>query len=106
MDYVDRIKALREDKDLKQREVAKILNKSQQGYAHLENRKAKFTVEDIIKLCDFYNVTADYILGLTDQPKPCRKKECNENEWNRNGNYNNVSSYIDNSYRGSKKYNK
>ena len=77
MDYVDRIKALREDKDLKQRELGKILNKSQQGYAHLENRKAKFTVEDIIKLCVFYNVSADYVLGLTDDPTPTWKK-CNE----------------------------
>lgn len=75
MDYVDKIKALREDKDLKQREVGKILNKSQQGYAHLENRKAKFTVEDIIKLCVFYNVSADYILGLTDNPTPTWKKD-------------------------------
>lgn len=64
MDYVDRIKALREDHDLTQKDIATILNKSQQGYAHLENRKAKFTVEDIIKLCLFFNVSSDYILGI------------------------------------------
>lgn len=63
IDYVDRLKALREDRDLKQKDIAKVLNKSQQGYAHLENRKAKFTIEDIIKLANFYNVTIDYILG-------------------------------------------
>ena len=80
MDYVDRIKALREDKDLKQRELGKILNKSQQGYAHLENRKAKFTVEDIIKLCVFYNVSADYVLGLTDDPEPKWIKKEDKNE--------------------------
>lgn len=37
--------------------------------AHLENRKAKFTVEDIIKLCLFYNVSADYVLGITHKEK-------------------------------------
>lgn len=65
MDYIDRIKALREDNDLTQKDIAVILNKSQQGYAHLENRKAKFTVEDIIKLCLFFNVSSDYILGIS-----------------------------------------
>lgn len=69
MDFVDRLKALREDNDLKQKDVAIILNKSQQGYAHLENRKAKFTVEDIIKLCLFYNVSADYVLGITQKER-------------------------------------
>ena len=73
MDFVDRLKALREDNDLTQKDVAVILNKSQQGYAHLENRKAKFTVDDIIKLCLFYNVSADYILGLTNAANPNRK---------------------------------
>lgn len=65
IDYVDRLKALRIDRDLTQKDIAKILNKSQQGYAHLENRKARFSIEDIIQLAQFYNVTTDYILGLT-----------------------------------------
>jgi len=50
MKYIKRIIELREDNDLKQEEIAKILNKSQQGYSHLENQKARFTVDDIIKL--------------------------------------------------------
>lgn len=69
MDYVDRIKALREDRDLKQKEIASVINKSQQGYAHLENRKAKFSVEDIICLAKYFNVSTDYLLGITDSPK-------------------------------------
>ena len=64
IDYVERLKALREDNELTQKDIAKILNKSQQGYAHLENRKAKFTVEDIIILAKYYKVSSDYILGL------------------------------------------
>lgn len=74
MNYAQRIKDLREDRDLRQTDVAKILNKSQQGYAHLENNKARFTVEDIIKLCIFYNVSADYILGFTNEKKQLPKK--------------------------------
>lgn len=69
MNYVERIRGLREDKDLKQSEIARILNKSQQGYAHLENGKARFTIEDIKTLCIFYNLSADYILGLIDEPR-------------------------------------
>lgn len=72
MSYVLKLRELREDRDLKQSEIGKILNKSQQGYAHLENGKARFTIEDLIKLCIFYGVSADYILGLPqglDYPK-------------------------------------
>lgn len=74
MNYVNRIRALREDNDLKQREIAKILNKSQQGYAHLENGLARFTIDDLITLCRYYNVSADYILGFTNERKPLPKQ--------------------------------
>lgn len=66
MNYVTRLRELREDRDLKQSEIGKIINKSQQGYAHLENGKARFTIDDLIRLCIFYGVSADYILGLPD----------------------------------------
>lgn len=74
MIYTERIRALREDNDLKQKDLCKILKKSQQGYSHLENGNAKFTVEDIITICRYYNISADYILGFTDEPKPLPKK--------------------------------
>ena len=67
MNYIDRIIALREDSDLKQKSLAKVLRKSQQGYSNLETGWVKFTVEEIIQLCKFYNVSADYILGFTDK---------------------------------------
>ena len=73
MDYISRLRALREDRDLKQKEIGAILNKSQQGYAHLENGVSRFSIEDIIALCKYYNVSADYILGFTDEPKPLPK---------------------------------
>ena len=64
MSYVNRLRELREDRDLSQAQVGKLLNKSQQGYAHLENGNARFTIDDLIKLCEFYGVSSDYILGL------------------------------------------
>lgn len=74
LNYAERIKALREDNDLTQKELCKILNKSQQGYSHLENGKAKFTVDDVITLCKYFNVSADYILCLTNEPKELPNK--------------------------------
>lgn len=70
MDYIDRLRALRVDNDLKQKDIAKIINKSQQGYAHIENRKAKLAIEDLAKLAKYYNVSLDYLVGLTNDPKP------------------------------------
>lgn len=70
MDYIDRLRALRIDNDIKQKDIAKIINKSQQGYAHIENRKAKLAIEDLTILAKFYNVSIDYLVGLTNDPKP------------------------------------
>ena len=67
MDYRTRMRALREGKDLTQREVAQIINKSQQGYNHIEIGRAELKIDDLIKLCDFYNVTADYFIGRSEK---------------------------------------
>jgi len=64
MDYLDRLIALRIDNDLSQKTVGEIINKSQQGYDHIEKRRAKLSIEDFIKLCVFYNVSADVILNI------------------------------------------
>ena len=74
MIYTERIKALREDNDKKQKEIAIILKKSQQGYAHIENEEARLSIDDLITLCRYYDISADYILGFTDQIKPLPKK--------------------------------
>ena len=66
MNYRERMRALREDRDLKQREVAAIINKSQQGYSHIEDGRAELKIDDMIKLCKFYGVSADYFIGLED----------------------------------------
>ena len=64
MNYRKRMRNLREDRDLSQREVALIINKSQQGYSHIEEGRAELKIEDLIKLCRFYNVSADYFIGI------------------------------------------
>ena len=68
-DYRTRLRNVREDRDLTQAEVGKILNKSQQGYNHIEAGRAELKIEDLIRLCRYYNLSADYLIGLTDTPK-------------------------------------
>ena len=66
MDYRIRMRNLREDRDLTQKEVGAVINKSQQGYSHIEDGRAELKIEDLIKLCRFYEVSADYFIGLTE----------------------------------------
>lgn len=74
MTYVQRIRDLREDMDITQEEVAKILNTTQGYYSKSELGIRKLPIDHLITLCKFYNVTADYILGFTNDPKPLPKK--------------------------------
>lgn len=69
MDYRNRMRNIREDRDLTQAEVGKVLQKSQQGYNHIEAGRAELKIEDLIKLCRFYDVSADYLIGLTDKKR-------------------------------------
>ena len=64
MDYIDRLTNLRIDRDIKQKEVADILGIQQSAYSKYGKRRAKLQVDDLIKLCEFYNVSADEILGI------------------------------------------
>ena len=74
MDYRTRIKNLREDNDYTQEQIGKLLNKSQQGYNHIEVGRAELKIEDLAILCKLYNVSADYIIGITDVPNIINKK--------------------------------
>lgn len=69
MDYRTRIRNVREDRDLTQAQVGQLLNKSQQGYNHIEAGRAELKIDDLIKLCRYYQLSADYLIGLTDKPK-------------------------------------
>lgn len=64
-----RIRDLREDKDLTQKDLAKTLNCSQQVYSNYELGQRDIPTDILIKLSQFYNVSVDYILGLSDNPK-------------------------------------
>ncbi len=68
-----RLKDLREDKDLKQDEIASILNISQTNYSKYELGKINIPISSLIKLANFYNTSIDYLLGLTNESKPYRK---------------------------------
>lgn len=69
MKYIyPRIRDLREDKDLKQDDVANVLKITRQQYQLYESGKRKLPIDQLTELCKFYNVSADYILGLTDKP--------------------------------------
>ena len=64
-----RIRYLREDNDLTQREVSKYLNCSQQVYSNYELGQRDIPTDVLIKLSNFYNVSVDYILGTSDNPR-------------------------------------
>ena len=69
MNYRTRLRNVREDRDLTQAELGKVLNKSQQGYSHIEAGRAELKIDDLVKLCKYYNLSADYLIGLTSKPK-------------------------------------
>ena len=82
MNYRERIKSVREDRDLTQAEVGRILNKSQQGYNHIETGRAELKIDDLVLLCKYYNLSADYLIGLIDNPisyKPQKSQQSNRN---------------------------
>lgn len=63
----ERIRNLREDNDLKQKELAQYLNVSQNTYSQYETGTIALSAETAVKLAEFYNVSVDYLLGLTDK---------------------------------------
>lgn len=66
MEYYQRIKALREDHDLNQEEIAKKIGVMQSYYSKQERGEKPFQINQIVQLCNYYGVSADYILGLPE----------------------------------------
>ncbi len=60
------IRNLREDNDYRQKDIAAVLNVSQNTYSQYENGVIELTAENLIKLADFYEVSVDYLLGRTE----------------------------------------
>lgn len=69
-----RLRDLREDKDMKQKEVAAILGIDQRVYSNYETGKREIPARFIVQLADFYGVSTDYIFGRTNITKPYSKK--------------------------------
>ena len=69
MDYRTLINEVREDRDLTQKQIGQIINKSQQGYNHIEAGRAELKINDLIALCKYYNLSADYLIGLSNTAK-------------------------------------
>ncbi len=63
-----RLKDLREDNDVKQKELAEYLNIKQNTYSQYENGKREIPLDTLWKLADYYNTSVDYLIGRTDNP--------------------------------------
>ena len=68
MDYIKRMRDLREDNDKTQQEIAENLNTSQTMYARYERGANELPIHHLIALANYYNVSTDYLLGITDKP--------------------------------------
>lgn len=76
MDYIEKLTALREDHDLSQADIAKILGITQTAVSKYELRQRRYQVQDIIALCQYYKISSDYLLDLPlglDDPRNSQK---------------------------------
>jgi len=69
MEYYQKIKDIREDKDKTQKQIAEILQTTQQQYGRYEKGTRELPIRHLITLCKYYNISSDYILGLSNIPK-------------------------------------
>lgn len=69
-----RLRELREDRDIKQQTLANYLHIKQNTYSQYENGQRQIPIELLAALAEFYNTSIDYIVELTDEPKPYPKK--------------------------------
>ncbi len=67
---ISRLKEIREDRDLLQKDVAKILKTSQKQYSLYENGIRLIPIDKLAILAKYYNTSVDYLIGLTDERKP------------------------------------
>ena len=72
--FIEKIRGLREDNDLTQTQVAEVLGTSQTMYARYERGANEMPIRHLVTLCKFYNVSADYLLGTTPDPRRRQKK--------------------------------
>lgn len=70
-----RLRDMREDRDLVQKEVAAYLNIDQRTYSNYETGKRSMPIEHYRKLALLYHTSVDYLIGITDEPKPYPNKK-------------------------------
>ena len=70
---LNRLKEIRQDKDLYQKDIAKLLNTSQKQYSLYETGIRLIPIDKLVQLANYYNTSTDYLLGLTDERKPYPK---------------------------------
>lgn len=75
MIYAQRIRDIREDRDLTQKQIAFVLQTTQSYYAQYENEHRPLPIDHLMKLCEFYNVSADYFLGYIKLPEPLSNRK-------------------------------
>ncbi len=80
---MNRLKELREDKDIIQSEIAKVLGITQTGYSKYEVETNDILTDVLKKLARYYNTSIDYLLYLTDERKPYPKSIVDNNEKNK-----------------------
>ena len=74
MNYIKKMKDLRIDRDFTQNQIAQVLGTSQTMYARYERGANELPIRHLIKLCDFYGVSADFFSEENDQPAKTSKK--------------------------------
>lgn len=74
MDYRVRMRNLREDNDMTQKEIATVLGTSQTMYARYERGANELPIRHLVRLAEYYNVTVDYLLGLTKEKREFPKE--------------------------------
>ena len=72
--YMEKLRGLREDNDLTQAQIAEVLGTSQTMYARYERGANELPIRHLVALCKFYNVSADYLLGTSPDPKRKQKR--------------------------------
>ena len=73
MTMLKRLRDIREDRDLKQKNIASVLGISIQQYQLYESGKREIPVHHLRTLCEFYNISSDYVLEFTDDPSSLKK---------------------------------
>ena len=84
MHYTERIRTLREDYDKTQTDIAELLKIGQRTYCDYELGKTRIPVDSLIVLAKYYNVSMDYICGMSEEKIPLSTKVINNNETGKN----------------------